>query len=67
MHPPQAQILSHAGLLHSTLVVTILPFTSPIGSKVTIPESPSDTFQLMLTPALFDSIVEGSNVYAKEV
>ena len=49
--------------------VTIPPFTSPVGPKVTIPESPSNTFQLMLmfTPALLDSIVEQSNMYAKEV
>ena len=47
--------------------VTIPPFTSPVGPKVSIPESPSDTFQLMFTPALLDSMVEQSNMYAKEV
>ena len=52
----------------STLTpVTITPFTSPVGPKVAIPESPSDIFQLMFTPALLDSIVEQSNLYAKEV
>ena len=52
----------------STLTpVTITPFTSPVGPKVAIPESPSDIFQLMFTPALLDSIVEQSNLYTKEV
>ncbi len=52
----------------STLTpVTITPFTSPVCPKVAIPESPSDIFQLMFTPALLDSIVEQSNLYAKEV
>ena len=30
--------------------VTVPPFTSPVGPKVPIPESPSDTFEMMFTP-----------------
>ena len=52
----------------STLTpVTIQPFTSPVGPKVSIPESPSDTFQLMFTPGFLDTIVTQTNLYAKEV
>ena len=45
----------------------VAPFTSHVGPKVTIPESPSDTFQLMFTPSFLDAIVEQTNLYAKEV
>ena len=38
-----------------------------MGPKVAIPESPSDTFELLFTPTLLDDIAEQSNVYAKEV
>ena len=35
----------------STLTpTTIMPFTSSVGPKVAIPDSPSDIFQLMFTP-----------------
>ena len=52
----------------STLTPVAVPsFTSHVGPKVAIPESPSEVFQLMFTPALLDSIVEQSNLYAKEV
>ena len=47
--------------------VTIQPFTSPVGPKVAIPDSPSGTFDMLFTPALMDTIVEQSNLYAKEV
>ena len=47
--------------------LTILPFTSPVGPKVEIPRSPSDAFELIFTPAFLDTIVEQSNLYAKEV
>ena len=52
----------------STLTsLTIPPFNSPVGPTVDIPESPSDTFDLIFTPELLDAIVEQSNLYAKEV
>ena len=38
-----------------------------MGPKVDIPESPSNTFELLFTPTLLDKIVEQSNLYAKEV
>ena len=47
--------------------VTIQPFTSPVGPKVAIPDSPSGTFDMLFTPALMDTIVEQSKLYAKEV
>ena len=47
--------------------VNVQPFNSPVGPKVAIPESPSDTFELLFTPTLLDDIAEQSNVYAKEV
>ena len=49
--------------------VNVTPFTSHVGPKVAIPESPSDTFQLnqMFTPAFLDAIVKQTNLYAKEV
>ena len=47
--------------------VTVPPFTSPVGPKVPIPESPSDTFEMMFTPAFLDTMVQQSNLYAKEV
>ena len=40
---------------------------SPVGPKVEIPRSPSDAFELIFTPAFLDTIVERSNLYAKEV
>ena len=46
---------------------TISPFSSPVGPKVNIPESPADTFELLFTPAFLGDIVEQSNLYAKEV
>lgn len=52
----------------STLTpLTIDDFTSPAGPTLTVPESPSDVFQLMFTPTFINSIVEQSNLYAKEV
>ena len=39
----------------------------PCWPKVAIPDSPSDTFQLMFTPAFLDTIVEQTNLHAKEV
>ena len=47
--------------------VNVQLFNSPAGPKVAIPESPSETFELLFTPTLLDDIAEQSNVYAKEV
>lgn len=38
--------------------VNVAPFTSHVDLKLAIPESPSDTFDLMFTPAFLDTIVE---------
>ena len=46
---------------------TIPPFSSPVGPKVDIPESPADTFELLFIPAFLNDIVEQGNQYAKEV
>ena len=47
--------------------VTIQLSTSPVGPKVAIPDSRSGTFDMLFTPALMDTIVEQSNLCAKEV
>ena len=47
--------------------VNVQPFNSPLGPNVAIPESPSETFELLFTPTLLNDIAEQSNVYAKEV
>ena len=39
---------------------TIPPFSSPVGPKVDIPESPADTFELLFTPSFLGDIVEQS-------
>ena len=52
----------------STLTsVDIQSFDLPVGRKVDIPESPSDTFELLFTPTLLNDIIEQSSLYAKEV
>ena len=71
-HPPpsdtQGSSMDALPCWTSTLTpTTIMPFTSSVGPKVTIPDSPSDIFQLMFTPDPLQSIVEQSNFYAKEV
>ena len=72
LHPTLLPVIHQAQALCTPMLdlhtpVTITPFTSPVGPKVDIPDSPSDIFQLMFTPDLLDSIVEQSNLYAKEV
>ena len=47
--------------------VTIHPFTSPVGPKLDIPESPSDMLKQLFTPAFLDTIAQQSNLYTKEV
>ena len=74
--PQSQQVTSGASSLSSILppqwssslsAVPISDFTSPVGPTVTIPESPSEVFELMFTPSLMDSIVKQTNLYAKEV
>ena len=47
--------------------VSINDFMSPIGPTIAVPESPSEVFELMFTPSLMDTIVEQTNLYAKQV
>ena len=47
--------------------VPISNFTSPVGPTTPVPDSPSKVFELMFTPSLMDTIVQQTNLYAKEV
>ena len=47
--------------------LTINDFNSPIGATVPVPETASEVFDLMFTTSFLDTIVEQSNLYAKQV
>ena len=62
--PPSTPPTQWSSVLSS---VSINNFTSPVGPTVAVPESPSEVFELMFTPSLTDTIVEQTNLYAKQV
>ena len=62
--PPSTPPTQWSSVLSS---VSISDFTSPVGPTVAVPESPSEVFELMFTPSLTDTIVEQTNLYAKQV
>ena len=47
--------------------VTIKPFLSHVGPRITIPNSPLQVFELFFTPPFVTNIVQQSNLYAKQV
>lgn len=47
--------------------LTIGDFKSTVGPTVPVPETASQVFDLMFTPSFLDTIVEQSNLYAKQV
>ena len=47
--------------------LTISDFKSTVGPTVPVPETASEVFDLMFTPSFLDTIVEQSNLYAKQV
>ena len=47
--------------------VTIKPFLSHVGPRITIPNSPLQVFELFFTPPFLTNIVQQSNLYAKQV
>ena len=42
-------------------------FNSSVGPTVPVPEKASEVFELMFTPSFMDTVVEQSNLYAKQV
>ena len=46
---------------------TISDFNSSVGPTVPVPETASEVFDLMFTPSFMDTIVDQSNLYAKQV
>ena len=47
--------------------LTIGDFKSSVGPTVPVPETASEVFGLMFTPSFLDTIVEQSNIYARQV
>ena len=66
-HTPPLPLNSYTQWSSVLSSVSINNFTSPVGPTVAVPESPNEVFELMFTPSLTDTIVEQTNLYAKQV
>ena len=64
---PTQQATTNAPLPTNWTSLTIGDFKSSVGPTVPVPETASEVFGLMFTPSFLDTIVEQSNLYARQV